>query len=84
MTSWELIFLQSRVNKSGYDGDDLPAQKWDWPRGTWFQKRLHHLRAKFLAERVKVAEAVYGQFRNGVFRLRRLPLGSSLPSLRSW
>ena len=46
MTSWELIFLQSRVNNSGYDGDDLPAQKWDWPRGTWFQKRLHHLRAR--------------------------------------
>jgi hypothetical protein len=46
MTSWELIFLHSRVNNSGYDGDDLPAQKWDWPRGTWFQKRLHHLREK--------------------------------------
>ena len=45
MTSWELIFLQSRVNNGGYDGDDLPAQKWEWPRGTWFQERLNYLRA---------------------------------------
>lgn len=26
MTSWELIFLQSRVNNGAYDGDHLPAQ----------------------------------------------------------
>jgi hypothetical protein len=46
MTSWELIFLQSRVNCGGYDGDELPEQKWDWPQGTWFQKRLNYLRAR--------------------------------------
>jgi hypothetical protein len=45
MTSWELIFLQSRVNNGGYDGDDLAEQKWDWPRNTWFQKRLNYVRA---------------------------------------
>jgi hypothetical protein len=45
MTSWQLIFLQSRVNNGAYDGDYLPAQNWDWPRGTWFQERLYYLRA---------------------------------------
>jgi hypothetical protein len=44
MNSWELIFRQSRVNTGRYDGDRLPAQNWDWPRGTWFQQRLRHLR----------------------------------------
>jgi hypothetical protein len=46
MTSWQLIFLQSRVNNGAYDGDYLPAQNWDWPRDTWFQARLHYLRAQ--------------------------------------
>lgn len=45
MTSWQLIFLQSRVNNGAYDGDYLPAQNWDWPRRTWFQERLYYLRA---------------------------------------
>jgi hypothetical protein len=44
MNSWELIFRQSRVNLGRYDGDRLPVQNWDWPRGTWFQRRLQHLR----------------------------------------
>jgi hypothetical protein len=46
MTSWELIFLQSRVNHGAYDGDHLPTQNWNWPRGTWFQERLYYLRAR--------------------------------------
>jgi hypothetical protein len=37
MTSWELIFLQSRVNNGAYNGNDLPAQNRDWPRNTWFK-----------------------------------------------
>ena len=45
MTSWQVIFLQSRVNNGAYDGDYLPAQNWDWPRRTWFQERLYYLRA---------------------------------------
>jgi hypothetical protein len=44
MNSWELIFRYSRVNSGSYDGDQLPVQIWDWPRGTWFQTRLRHLR----------------------------------------
>ena len=45
MNSWELIFRQSRVNSDNYDGDQLPAQNWHWPRDTWFQTRLRHLRS---------------------------------------
>jgi hypothetical protein len=44
MNSWEWIFRQSRVNDGAYDGDRLPVQNWDWPRGTWFQERLRYLR----------------------------------------
>jgi hypothetical protein len=42
--TWELIFRQSRVNNGAYDGEQLPAQNWNWPRGTWFQRRLRYLR----------------------------------------
>ena len=44
MSSWQLIFLQSRVNNRPYFGDILPAQNWDWPQGTWLQERLRYLR----------------------------------------
>jgi hypothetical protein len=43
MSSWQLIFLQSKANSGAYDGDKLPAQYWIWPDGTWFQKRLRYL-----------------------------------------
>jgi len=46
MTLWELIFLRSTVNNGAYDGDHLPAQNWDWPRGTWFQERLRYISAR--------------------------------------
>jgi hypothetical protein len=45
MSSWQLIFKQSRVNNGAYDGDRLPAQDWYWPQGTWFQTRLRNLRS---------------------------------------
>ena len=44
MNSWELIFTQSRANNGTYDGDRLPGNNWQWPRGTWFQTRLRYLR----------------------------------------
>ena len=44
MICWQLIFLQSKVNRGIYDGDRLPTQNWDWPQGTWFQNRLRYLR----------------------------------------
>ena len=47
MNSWETIFRQSRVNSGSYDGEQLPARIWDWPRGTWFQRRLRYLRSDY-------------------------------------
>jgi hypothetical protein len=44
VSSWQLIFQQSKVNNGAYDGDRLPAQNWHWPQGTWLQKRLRYLR----------------------------------------
>jgi hypothetical protein len=44
MNLWEKIFRQSRVNNASYDGETLPAQNWQWPRSTWFQRRLRYLR----------------------------------------
>ena len=44
MNSWQLIFLQSKVNNGAYYGDQLPPQIWDWPGETWLQKRLSDLR----------------------------------------
>ena len=44
MSYWQLIFLQSKVNRGAYDGDRLPRQNWDWPRQTWFQERLRSIR----------------------------------------
>jgi hypothetical protein len=60
MNSWQLIFLQSKVNHGEYNGDLLPLHIWDWPEGTWFQERLRHLRR----EHRKFAEesTVYSKF----------------------
>jgi hypothetical protein len=44
MSSWQLIFIQSKVNNGTYDGDRLFAQSWDWPKETWFQIRRRELR----------------------------------------
>lgn len=44
MSTWQLIFVQSRANNGAYDGDQLPAQLWDWPKGTWLQERLSFVR----------------------------------------
>jgi hypothetical protein len=44
MTSWQLIFVQSKVNNGAYDGERLFARNWDWPKETWFQTRLRDCR----------------------------------------
>ncbi|MBI2350187.1 MAG: hypothetical protein HYV00_01660 [Deltaproteobacteria bacterium] len=44
MSSWQLIFLQSKANDGLYDEDGLPQQNWKRPQGTWFQKRLRYVR----------------------------------------
>ena len=40
VSSWQLIFLQSKANGCLYSGDDLTPKNWEWPRDTWFQERL--------------------------------------------
>ena len=55
MNSWQLIFLQSKVNNGGYYGELLPPRKWDWPEETWFQNR--YLRS----ENGRVADAMIDQ-----------------------
>jgi hypothetical protein len=47
MTSWQLIFLQSKVNNGGYDGDRYFDQNWVWPKETWFQLRLRGHRSGY-------------------------------------
>ncbi len=37
---WQLIFLQSKVNGAPYNGETLPGESWDWPKDTYFQRRL--------------------------------------------
>ena len=44
MSTWQLIFLQSKANSGLYDEDRLPTQNWAWPQETWFQKRRNYLR----------------------------------------
>jgi hypothetical protein len=44
MNTWASIFLQSPVNDGCYEEDDLPQVNWDWPKATWFQIRLYHVR----------------------------------------
>jgi len=44
MYCWQLIFLQSKANGSVYHGDSLSTHSWQWPEGTWLQRRLYHLR----------------------------------------
>jgi hypothetical protein len=59
VSSWQLIFQQSKVNNGPYDGDRLPAQNWHWPQGTWLQTRLRYLRkgngtySKELSEKIQ-------------------------------
>jgi len=44
LSSWQLVFLQSKANGCSYHGEDLPHINWQWPKNTWFQEQLsHHL-----------------------------------------
>jgi hypothetical protein len=46
MTAWQIIFRQSKVNGCPYYGEELTPQTWDWPKGTWFEERLSHVRKR--------------------------------------
>jgi hypothetical protein len=51
---WQLIFLQSKVNGAPYNGETLPGESWDWPKDTYFQRRLHLIKILQSAEGFKV------------------------------
>ena len=42
LSSWQLVFLQSKANGCSYHGEDLPHINWQWPKNTWFQEQLSH------------------------------------------
>jgi hypothetical protein len=44
MNAWQSIFFQSPANSGRYDEDELPQVNWEWPKGTWLQGRLDHVR----------------------------------------
>ena len=43
-SSWQSIFLQSKVNGAAYNGEQLLGLNWEWPKGTFLQRRLEYLR----------------------------------------
>ena len=42
---WQLVFQQSKVNGATYMGEKLPGYNWNWPRDTYFQRRLRQARS---------------------------------------
>jgi hypothetical protein len=44
LTDWQLIFLQSKANGAAYNGDALERHKWEWPKGTYFQRRFYRVK----------------------------------------
>jgi hypothetical protein len=43
-STWQLIFLQSKVNGAAYRGEQLSGFNWSWPQNTYLQRRLKDLR----------------------------------------
>ena len=43
-SSWQRIFLQSKVNGAAYNGEQLSNCNWDWPKNTYLQRRLEYVR----------------------------------------
>lgn len=60
MSSWQLIFCQSRVNDGVYYGDQLQGQNWQWPQGTWLQTRLRSMRRGVIRKSVEAASTRTG------------------------
>jgi len=62
MSTWQLIFRQSRVNDGIYYGDRLPGQNWRWPQGTWLQTRLRSMRRELGRKAAEAAATRSGAF----------------------
>lgn len=46
MSTWEAVFVQSRVNDGCYSEAELPQTHWQWPTHTWFRARLEQVRER--------------------------------------
>ena len=44
LTKYQAIWELAKRNGTVREFDSLPAQKWDWPTGTFLQRRLAELR----------------------------------------
>ena len=44
LSVWQPTFVQSKVNGTEYHGEELFPNKWNWPRDTYFQRRLRSLK----------------------------------------
>lgn len=42
MSYWQCVFSRSVVNGAPYRDSELPLSNWDWPKGTFLQRRLSH------------------------------------------
>ena len=51
---WQLVFSQSKVNGATYIGEELPGRNWEWPRDTYFQRRLRKVRSYQASERTQL------------------------------
>jgi hypothetical protein len=51
---WQLVFAQSKVNGALYLGERLPGHSWDWPKNTYFQRRLRQLRWYQASEKIRL------------------------------
>ena len=52
-TYWQFVFLQSKVNGAPYNGEALARHNWDWPKGTYLQRRLYEVKSLEPVERSK-------------------------------
>ena len=46
LSKYQMIWELAKRNGTIQDLDSLPAQKWDWPTGTFLQRRLAELRRR--------------------------------------
>ncbi len=40
LSFWQLVFFRSKANGAPYEGDQLPRSEWEWPKDTYFRRRL--------------------------------------------
>jgi hypothetical protein len=51
---WQLVFAQSKANGALYIGEELPGRNWEWPRDTYFQRRLRQVRLYQASEKTQL------------------------------